>query len=83
MLAKMLRSWVCQVRTGLPNSTMYFLEDKEKMRITKLARKQITIGSNLKSILIHGVQALNWMDDKLQSTLHRELMLIESIYDKK
>ena len=41
------------------------------------------IGSNLKSIQLTGVQVLNWADDKKESTLHRELMLVESITEKK
>ena len=41
------------------------------------------IGSTLKSIQISGVQILNWADDKMQNTLHRELMMVESITPKK
>ena len=65
-----------------PNFTP-FLDDETKMRITKLAKKQMMIGSNLKSIQLTGVQVLNWADDKKESTLHRELMLVESITEKK
>ena len=59
-----------------------FLEDEEKMRVTKLAKKQIAIGSNLKSNIVSGTQILNWVDDKKQNTLHRELMRVESIIEK-
>ena len=41
------------------------------------------MGSNLKSITVSGTQLLNWADTKIENTLHRELMIVESIYDKK
>ena len=59
-----------------------FLDDEEKMRVTKLAKKQIAIGSNLKSNIVSGTQILNWVDDKKQNTLHCELMRVESIVEK-
>ena len=59
-----------------------FLDDEVKMRITKLATKQQTIGANLRSITIGGTQILNWADSKMENTLHRQLMCVESIYDK-
>ena len=60
-----------------------FLEDEVKMKITKHAKKQAVIGSNLKSITLSGTHILNWADGKMESTLHRELMMVESIFDKK
>ena len=60
-----------------------FLDDEVKMRITRHARKQLMIGSNIKSITITGVQILNWADKNKEHTLHRELMQVESINVKK
>ena len=59
-----------------------FLDDKLKLRITKHAIKQVTIGVNLKSINVSGIQILNWTDATLETTLHRQLMSIESITEK-
>ena len=60
-----------------------FLDDDLKLRISRHAQKQATIGSNFKSITLGGTQILNWTDKKLETTLHRQLMCIESIYEKK
>ena len=60
-----------------------FLDDEVKMRITRHARKQLMIGSNIKSITITGIQILNWADKHKEYTLHRELMQVESINEKK
>ena len=43
----------------------------------------MTIGNNIKSITLSGTQTLNWADKNMENTLHHELMMIESIYDKK
>ena len=59
-----------------------FLEDDLKLRISKHAQKQATIGSNLKSITLGGTQILNWTNKKKETTLHRQLMCVESIYNK-
>ena len=59
-----------------------FLEHEVKLRITKHAKKQVTIGGSLKSITISGTQILNWVDATLKKTLHRQLMCIESITEK-
>ena len=60
-----------------------FLDNELKLRITKHAKKQVTIGTNLKSISVGGIQILNWTDATLETTLHRQLMSIESITEKK
>ena len=60
-----------------------FLDDEVKLRITRLAKKQLLIGNNIKSISITGTQILNWADKEKENTLHRELMQVESIYNKK
>ena len=59
-----------------------FHDDEIKMRITKLAKKQLTIGTNLRSITLGGTQILNWADSKMENTLHRQLMCVESIFNK-
>ena len=59
-----------------------FLEDKIKLKTTKHARKQQLIGENIKSITVSGIQILNWCDSQKQNTLHRQLILIESIHTK-
>ena len=59
-----------------------FLDDKLKMRITKHAKKQLTIGCNIKSITLGGTQVLNWADSKMENTFHRQLMGVESIFNK-
>lgn len=59
------------------------LDDEVKIRVTKHAKKQEIIGNSIKSVTIGGTQILNWADDKLEKTLHRQLMQVESIYDKK
>ena len=59
-----------------------FHDDEIKMRITKLAKKQLTIGMNLRSITLGGTQILNWADSKMENTLHRQLMCVESIFNK-
>ena len=66
-------------------ATLYkvFLDEKAKMRVTKHAKKQQTIGMSLKSITLGGTQFLNWADTKMEHTLHRQLMCVESIYNKK
>ena len=58
------------------------LDDDIKLRITKHAKKQQIIGKSIKSVTIGGSQILNWADDKMENTMHRQLMLVESIYDK-
>ena len=60
-----------------------FLDDEVKMRITTHAKKQLTLGTSMKSVSITGVQLLNWAIKSTESTLHRELMLVESVYNKK
>ena len=42
----------------------------------------MTIGMNLKSIVVSGTQILNWEDTKMTNTLHRELMKVKSITEK-
>ena len=37
-----------------------FLDDEVKMRITTHAKKQLTLGTSMKSVSIPGVQLLNW-----------------------
>ena len=59
------------------------LDDEVKIRVTKHAKKQEIIGNSIKSVTIGGTQILNWADDKLEKTLHRQLMQVESIHDKK
>ena len=59
-----------------------FLDDELKVRITRHAKKQVTIGGNLKSITVGGVQIFNWTNSTLDTTLHWQLMCIESITDK-
>ena len=59
-----------------------FLDDESKMRCTKHAKKQMTLGGSLKSITLGGTQILNWADGQMENTLHKELMLVESIYEK-
>ena len=58
------------------------LDDEIKLRITKHAKKQQIIGKSIKSVTIGGTQILNWADDRMENTMHRQLMLVESIYDK-
>ena len=62
---------------------MPFLDDDLKFCISRHAQKQVTIGSNLKSITLVGTHILNWTDKKLETSLHRQLMCIESICEKK
>ena len=58
------------------------LDDDIKLRITKHAKKQQIIGKSIKSVNIGGSQILNWADNKMENTMHRQLMLVESIYEK-
>ena len=58
------------------------MDDDVKMRITKHAKKQLIIGKSIQSVTIGGSQILNWADEKMENTMHRQLMLVESIYDK-
>ena len=60
----------------------HFHDDDTKMKCTKHTKKQCILGSSLKSITLGGSQILNWADADMVNTLHRELMLVESIYDK-
>ena len=60
-----------------------YLDDEIKMKINRHTKKQLAIGSNIKSISLGGTQILNWADSNMESTLHRELMMIESIFEKK
>ena len=59
-----------------------FLDDEVKMRITCHVRKQLTMGNNTSSTTIDGVNVTNWADGNKEYTLHRQLMAVESIYDK-
>ena len=59
------------------------LDDEVQIRVTKHAQKQVIIGNSIKSVTIGGTQILNWADDKPGNALHRQLMQVESIYDKK
>ena len=58
------------------------LDDEVKIRITKNAKKQAIIGKSIKIITLGGTQILNWADSKMENTLHRQLMCVESIHDK-
>lgn len=57
------------------------LGDDEKERIDKHAHKQEILGKSLKSVSVHGIQLNNWTSKK-HHTLFRQLMLVESLYDK-
>ena len=60
-----------------------FLDDEMKMKINRHAKKQASIGSNINSITLGGTHIRNWCDEKMENTLHHDLMMIESIYEKK
>ena len=60
----------------------HFHDDDTKMKCTKHTQNQCILGSSLKSISLGGSQILNWADADMVNTLHRELMLVESTYDK-
>ena len=49
----------------------------------EVLRKQAFIGSNINSITLGGTQILNWRDAEMENTLHHDLMMIESIYEKR
>ena len=61
----------------------YFADDDAKEQIDNHARKQTTLGSSLRSTVISGVQLCNWSNSTKSSTLHRDLMAIESIVEKR
>ena len=52
------------------------------MRITSHVRKQLTMGNSISSTIAEGVNVTNWADGSKEHTLHRQLMAVESIYDK-
>ena len=60
-----------------------FLDDEIKMKKIRHTKKQLAIGKNIKSISLDGTQILNWDDSKIESTLYRESMMVESIFEKK
>ena len=59
-----------------------FLDDEAKTRIDTHVRKQFSLGNNIQSKIITGVQALNWANKDRIKTLLRTLMEVESIYNK-
>jgi len=59
-----------------------FLDEKIKLKNTCHTRKQLLIGNGIKFVITAGIQILNWADSKNQNTLHRPLMLVESIHTK-
>ena len=58
------------------------LDDDDKERIDKHARKQQILGNALKSVTVHGIQVNNWTSKQHRHTLFRQLMMVESLYDK-
>lgn len=60
----------------------YFEDDDSKEQIDNHARKQFSLGSSLRSIEVSGVQLCNWSNSQRSSTLHRDLMDVESITTK-
>lgn len=59
-----------------------FLDDEVKMKITRNVRKQQIMAKNVQCTTIHGVNVTNWADGNKENTLHRQLMALESIYNK-
>ena len=59
-----------------------FLHDEIKIKITSRVRKQLTLGNNIQCTTVTGVNVTNLADVSKQNILHRQLMTIESIYDK-
>ena len=57
-----------------------FLDNEIRMKINPHMKKKLVIGSNIKSINLGGTQILNWADSKMESILHRELMMVESLF---
>ena len=60
-----------------------FMDDEGKNRIGMHVKKQGSLGKSIQSTTVSGTQIINWSDSNKNHTLHRELMMIESIYDKK
>ena len=60
----------------------YFADDDVKEQLDNHARKQASLGSSLRSTIVTGVQLCNWANSKKTSTLHRDLMEVESIVEK-
>ena len=56
-------------------------DDELEGRITKHAQ-QHTLGSNVKSVKVHGVQILSWANKDKEHILHNELMMVKSLYPK-
>ena len=59
-----------------------FLNDETKSRIDLHVRKQEQIGQHVQCVTISGVEITSWAEDTKQHTMHRQLMTVESIYEK-
>ena len=71
MLAKMLRSWVCQVRTGLPNSDNVFLGRQRKMFDGRLLRRLKGVKRVLCHIFTTFSLAMPTLHMRKNETVHR------------
>ena len=60
----------------------FFDDDEVKEQIDNHERKQLSLGSSLRSIDVTGVQLSNWSNSQRTSTLHRDLMAFECIISK-
>lgn len=60
----------------------FYADDDTKAQIDKHNRKQTSLGSSLRSTIVTGVQLCNWANSERTSTLHRDLMEVESIVNK-
>ena len=59
-----------------------FLDDDVKSRIDLHVRKQELIGQQVQSCTITGIEITSWAEDTKCHTMHRQLMTVESIYEK-
>ena len=60
----------------------FFDDDDIKEQIDNHSRKKFSLGSSLRSIDVNGLQLCNWSNSHRSSTLHRDLMEVESIVTK-
>ena len=67
--------------TVVPIYTTY-LNDETKSRIDLHVRKQEQIGQHVQCCTISGVEITSWAEGTKQHTMHRQLMTVESIYEK-
>lgn len=59
-----------------------FLDDEMKSRIDLHARRQEQIGQHVQSFTVIGIKITSLAEETKQHTVQRQLMTVESIYDK-